>query len=245
MNLVFLFILIFASVVSADFDPNLVTVESPTAEVYAELPSGDVRLKDYRAPSRILQRYCELHDVKDCETKDFAKAPNCTRAEIHKLKDWSTVSGYQAINEALRIGQKGKVKGQPILEKTEIHALVMASAVNCAPQYEGIAVRLEGTPKRILAQYLSGKFIIARGFTSVSKGTELAESILSFKHMKEKICYDKVSGADLDVLGLSGFKEEKEVILRPGTVFKVRERSDYPQNSINRFWTILDFIQVN
>lgn len=160
-----------ASHFSERFDPSLCIVEDPNIVTYAELPSGDVNLKTYSAPFSVIKRYALLHGVSGGDIKDFPLAPNCTRAEIDALKRWTYNDDvYPLVNKALRFAQKGKINGVPIDEKTELEALVIASAVNCIPSFQGAVNRIETAPSFILDQYKTGNLLVFRGFTSTTKG---------------------------------------------------------------------------
>lgn len=212
-----------------EFDPNKIVVEDPNVEVYAELPSGDVKLKNYRASYEVIAKYSSLHGLTGGDLKNVELAPDCTNAEVAALKLWTTNDIYLDVNKALRYGQKGKVNGVPITEKTESEALLIASALNCVPQYEGLVTRLENTPPVILAQYQKGNYLVARGFTSTTKGNDVSDSFAAFfSTYKQRIRYGVVKAADIDRLGLSQWPGEKEVMFRPGTVFKVIDRKDVP-----------------
>lgn len=206
-------------------DPNQIVVEDPSATVLAELPTGDYDLKTYRISQAVLNEYARLFSVAGADVKDNGKAPDCTRAEIHALQQWTTNFIYTEVNHALRLAQKGKVNGVLISPKVEIEILMIASAVNCAPQWEGLAVRMENTPPVILNQYQEGYHILARGFTSTTKGKDPNPHFVPIS--KQKIFYTNARGADVDALGIASFPAEREVLIRPGTVFKVISRVDH------------------
>lgn len=212
-------------------NPISIIVDDPSAPILAELPSGNIDLKTYRASNSVIGKYAKHFNIEGGTTKDFAKAPLCSRSEIDALRRWTSQSSeypfdYVKINGALRLLEKGNVDGKPLDPVIELQILVTASAVNCAPQYEGPVVRGENTPPAILAQYSEGNNIGLRAFTSTTKGQAIAISIYE---PHQKITINNAWGADVDSLGISEWPSEKEVLIRPGTVFKVLTRKDEPK----------------
>lgn len=210
-----------------------IIVEDPSVIHYAELPSRDVHLKTFRASDTLIRTYSAQEGVENGDSKDNPKAPNCTRAEIDVLKRWTTNDIYRRVNQALRTIKKGMVDGVKLEEKWENTILLLASAVNCAPQYEGEVVRIEHPPKAVLNEYQPDNFLLMKGFTSTTKGKKHAESLPLTE--ASKIFIERASGADVDSLGVSPWSTEKEVLIRPGTVFKVLYRKEM-ENPLKIKW---------
>ncbi len=201
-------------------------VEDPSISLLAELPSGHTDLKSYRATNALISDYSLEWKLEGGDTKDYSKAPDCTRAEVHALKLWATNEIYPEVNRALRTMQEGKLEGNPLASKVEREILMIASGINCAPQYRGPVVRMENTPALLLAQYEPGNYLGMRAFTSTTKGTNPSAYFLE-RNLQE-IFIPEASGADIDVLEITAWPEEKEVLIRPGTVFRVTSRTHYP-----------------
>jgi len=225
MRRLFLFVL-FGSLPAWAFDPYKVIVEDESVELFAELPSGHTDLRTYRAPYSVIEAYSKEKKVEGGDIKDFPKAPDCTRAEIHALKLWGTNDIYERVNRALRNVQEGKLDGAPLSSTVELEIQMIASGVNCAPQYEGPVVRMEKAPEWLLTQYRVPNFLGMRGFTSTTKGSTPAPYFL--ENYLHQINIPKARGADIDSLGIAQWPGEKEVLIRPGTVFKVTSRQEFP-----------------
>jgi len=208
------------------FDPTKVIVEDTSVELFAELPSGHTDLKTYRAPLEVVRAYSLDWRIQDGDIKDYAKAPHCNRAEIHALKLWGTNAIYQKVNHALRTMQEGKISGKTLDPLTERQIQLIASGVNCAPQYEGPAVRMENAPDWLLSQYQTPNYLGMRGFTSTTKGSVPAPYFLEL--YVHEILIPNAQGADIDVMEIAEWASEKEVLIRPGTIFKVLSREDLP-----------------
>lgn len=202
------------------FADGTVIVEDPNYVHFTELPSGDVYLKTYRASADDIVGYAKFTGLKDAGLKDNPRAPHCTRAEFHVLQRWVTNELYPTVNKTLREVRKGMVDGVKVAPKWENVILMVSSAANCAPQFEGEVVRGEYTPDEVLAEYQQNNFILMRAFTSTTKGKNIADTT----PWKSKIHIERASGADVDILGISEWPQEREVLVRPGTVFRVMER---------------------
>jgi len=219
-----LLVLVFQSTAWADSID--IIVGGPEVAWTTELPSGDYDLKTYRASINVIQEFSKLFKISDGELKNFPKAPDCTQAEVRALKLWGTNEIYQDVNKTLREVEKGKVNGVPVARKTEVTLLMVASGLNCAPQYEGIAVRMETPPGLIMKQYQPGNYLLLKGFTSATKGEQPSKYF--WESATDRIRYDWVRGADVDSLGIATWPDEHEVLVRPGTVFRVLTRNDHP-----------------
>ncbi len=206
-----------------DYDPANIVVEDPNVVLLAELPSGDYNLKEYRATSRDIETYSKEFKIEKGDLKDNPKVPNCTRAEVDAVRLWQTNDVYPMVNKILRMAQKGKLNGATVEAKYENIILMIASASNCAPEYEGPAIRGENLPDFLLNQYKVGNYLGMRGFTSTSKGDEL--TYWFEEHSKQRIYFEKVKGADFAAFGVATWPEEHEVLIRPGTVFKVLSKT--------------------
>lgn len=139
------------------------------------------------------------------------------------MRLWQTNDVYPMVNKILRTAQKGKMNGVPVEAKYENIILMIASAANCAPPYEGPAIRGENLPAFLFPQYQVGNYLGMRGFTSLSKGEDLTNWFE--EHSKQRIYIEKVKGADFDAFGVATWPEEHEVLVRPGTVFKVLSKT--------------------
>lgn len=212
-----------------DFDPNQITVEDPKTKFYVELSTGDYHLASFTAPPSLIEEYSTENKIENGALKDNPKVPGCTRAEIEALKLWTTNDIYKDVNKVVRGAQKGKLNGQPIEKKLEQHILMIASGVNCAPQISANVVRMETPPEVITNQYQPGKMVGLRGFTSTSNKSKPTQWFLD--HEKYLVRVDNATGADIGSLDISPWPEEKEVLLRPGTVFRVKSKKDYPAGS--------------
>ena len=204
-------------------DLDNILVDNPHAFYLTELPSGDFDLKSYRASEQVLIAYAQAVGLQDPSVKDYPKAPECTRAEIDVLKRWVTNDIYREVNRTLRYVRKGFIDGKKVSTDMENQILVLSSAVNCAPQFKGEVVRTEQTPEVILDQYQAGNHVLMRAFTSTTKGKLPASTIPQLG--ASRIHIEWATGADIDALGISPWPDEKEVLIRPSTVFKVRTRT--------------------
>lgn len=218
--------LIFGIGTAHAFDPQKIIVEDVSVDLTAQLPSGVTDLRTYRAPYSVIDAFSKDKAIEGGDIKDFPKAPDCTRAEIQALKLWGTNDIYERVNRSLRTVQDGKVGGVPLSPVIEREIQMIASGVNCVPQYEGPAVRMENAPDWLLAQYAPTNLLGQRGFTSTTKGTVPAPYFL--QNYRHEILIAKVRGADIDRLGIATWPGEKEVLIRPGTVFKVVTREEHP-----------------
>src|SRR5688500_3798885 len=90
---------------------DTVIVEDPDHVHWTQLPSGDVHLKNYRATDAVIAAYGTDTGLEKPDVKDNPKAPDCSRAEMHALKDWVGQSTYWKVNKVLREVKKGKVDG--------------------------------------------------------------------------------------------------------------------------------------
>lgn len=224
--------LVFHASVALGFDPFKIIVEDPFAILEAELPLGNVDLAQYRATVQDIELYADFHSIEHATTKDYAKAPNCNRAEVDALKRWASNVYYEEINHALRTAQEGVVDGEQLSSRLQNLILVLSSAVNCAPQFTGQVVRGENAPEFILKQYEKGNDLGFRGFTSTSKGMELSKEFE--EKSKQRIFISNASGADIVATGIPAWESEKEVLIRPGTVFRVLSREkDSQSDKIN------------
>lgn len=207
-----------------DFDPKNILVEDPHTLLLAELPRGDINLKEFRATSKDFELYSKYYSVEQPDKKDHPNVPLCTRAEVDAVKRWQGNDHYQTINQILRAAQKGKLNGAPISEKNEVLILMIASATHCGPQYDGPVIRGEKIPPDfIFVQYQEGNLLGLRGFTSTTKGTKLTQYFE--EQSRIRIYIEKAAGADFDAFGVSPWPMEKEVLIRPGTVFQVRTKT--------------------
>jgi hypothetical protein len=233
MKFIFFFILLSFKLIHADSLHNI-QVRNIHEPYFVEMPNGKVNLKTFRADLKLIQAYSVEHKVEEGQKKDFEKAPNCTRAEIHALKSWTGSMVHKTVNRKLRNLKDGKVDGKPLELEIQRQILMIASGINCAPQFEGEVVRIEDPPDHILAQYELGADIVVKGFTGTTKGSEPAKSMLNEVKTKQTILIFNGKGADIDLMDIATWKKEREVLIAPGTIFRVvsvEEDLDIPKPS--------------
>lgn len=229
--------LLFIAVVLSGFVwGDTITVKDPKQVHIYELPSGSYDLKNFRAEPHHLRSYGNEWNIKAPEDRYLEAAPNCSRAEIDAIIKWSSNDHYEQINRIMRTVEDGKVQGHLVSPKLEALVLMLSSAVNCAPQFEGQVVRAEKTPDWVLSDYQIGNDVRMRGFTATTKGKEIAAGI--FPNWISKILIEVAVGADIDAMGIAVWTSEKEVLIRPSTTFRVRSREDH-LSSQHKHWLFL------
>ena len=201
---------------------SAITVTADTKDSYPINISGQLfDLQRFQADEKMIKEYSQEHNIKFGLKRDFEKAPKCSRAEIHALRGWTNNSVHRTVNPVLRGLKEGKFKGKDISKRLKNLILMIASGVNCAPQFHGTVLRIEDTPDDVLLTYNPGNEVVVLGFTGTSKEKEPPESMLSEVKVRQTLIIHNARGADIDSLGISYWKNEREVLLSPGTRLKV------------------------
>ena len=120
-----------------------------------------------------------------------------------------TYSTYEPVNSRLRNGGRGAAEIAPYVE-------VLNSALDLLDHYNGTVMRtVDSLPPAVLAQHQVGKTVTYAAYTSTSKKRSLTAAY--------NFTIRSRTGADLD--GYASNSNEREVLFKPGTNFRVLGRT--------------------
>lgn len=210
--------------------PNLQTVTLPaglkdefgnplprsSSDYEVKLPSGAIKPASYRAPASLLSQFKSSLPEDERETEDHDDVEGCSQEEILAIF-YYTGEGYKEVNKGLR----RLAQGQEIDPATDLNIRAVLSSMNCADQSKPeVVVRGANLSPEKLAKYQKDAIIVEHAFTSTTMGKKVHSD---FKGSTEFRIIG-ASGANLDGLGTSAEEGEKELLIRPGTLFKVLDR---------------------
>lgn len=139
------------------------------------------------------------------------KKKDLTHEEMESVNDY-TSSNYRKINKELR--------NPPPSEETQIKIDNINNAIDKLPKFKGELYRGMSLPSNIdklLEEWQKGNAIKMDSFTSTSIDNKVSKS---FGDFQIKLISKGKNGADIS--SLSGLEEEKEVLFKSGTNFKVK-----------------------
>ena len=214
---------------------TLVTGSTPPKGASAPstpLPKGAVDLSTYQSdPASRAQTLKSMkesmgdklmgelqEDVRKLKARnpEFAHIPD---EDLVALRAYSGVNpkvGYTATNSALRTQNPAELAR---LAQTIQGA---SSALNQIPAFEGTVYRgVDNMPADVLAQYVPGKTITERAFTSTSKKESIAQD---FAKDSKTIMVIRSRDKGHDMANASRSGAEAEVLFTPGTRFRVLAR---------------------
>lgn len=166
------------------------------------------------------KKYCEKHLT--AELAIVSQEPRLSAHEELSLYDKAIIykyseDGYESLNESLR-GSKGKRKGE--------YCELLEQALNKLPNYQGLVYRGAKLTKKEIKVYqdglTNGNAITEHAFISTSRSQLIAGAWI--KNCLFTI-YSK-SGKQIENIayfGIDSAQNEKEILFRPNTEFKVLE----------------------
>ena len=138
-------------------------------------------------------------------------APGLHPTESVAINRYTQSSYYEQINRTLR-------SSSPVpTEETRELILVLASALNKLPGFEGTLFRGAVLSPEVLARYVPGETIEEAGFLSTSRSKSFAA-----KRAATLFVIDS-NGMGKDIASMSRFPREEEVLFLPHSRFKVIE----------------------
>jgi hypothetical protein len=181
------------------------------------LPSGSIKVATYRAPDEVLAAFMEaMADEKNLSIDEESDAPRCKDAEKIALT-YYTADGYKLINTGLR----KLAQGEKPAREVELAILAAISGVNCAGlAKEHFVIRGANLSAEKLAKYQKDAIIVEHAFTSTSIDTEV---LADFRGNTEFRIIE-ARGANLSDFGVWSENGERELLIAPGTLFKVLDR---------------------
>ncbi len=158
--------------------------------------------------------------------------PEYQGLNAHELLElvWFTDFGYQNVNEALWSRDPAKLAG------AEDGIVRTASAANRFPKYEGLVLRSDfylgngarGTPDEVLAmargraeQLRNDGWFVTQAFWSTTKAQTEEMSSQITEGLDSTLHYEIVSKSGRDLHGVNPGRAEEEVLILPGTLFRV------------------------
>lgn len=191
-------------------------VASPTAPAPATTVTGTPQSKITKHPktAAIHEKTLAMKPTKDI----YEWKSKMSSAERESIDNW-TGHEYSSINEAVL----GKGKDSPWADKM---AGNLATAIAKSPHYEGTVYRGVNLPDAKLKELLGADTIELQGFASSSKRGDIADSFAakkSFGNKKPALLFIKSKTA-ADISSMSKYPKEAEVLLRPGSKYKVGEK---------------------
>ena len=161
---------------------------------------GETRYDEYA--EKVEKAKMSRPELKDIPTEDLVAIKGYTSAD------------YQKLNDALRSKDAEKLKA------VDPYIKVAESGLEQLPDYKGVVFRgvnLDEYPK-VLESYKKGEIVTEAGFTSTSVTREA-----SFKRKDTMMIIEAESGKDVSFL--SDYPNQKEILFRPDTKFKVLDVS--------------------
>ncbi len=152
------------------------------------------------------QRYDDyVREVKAVKAKRM-ELQNIPTEDLVAIKGY-TSDDYKMLNTALRKDDKAELK------RLEPYIEVAKSGLRQLPSYKGTVFRGTTLSPEQLARYKQGETITEKAFTS----TSLDPNSAFYGNVKMKI--ESVNGKEISIL--SNVPQEKEVLFKPNTQFKV------------------------
>ncbi len=180
------------------------------------LPSGSIQISTYRASDEVLAEFMTAIADKSLTIDEEGDAPNCKEAEKLALT-YYTSEGHKVINSSLR----NLAQGEKPDRKAEVSILAAISGMNCAPQgKERFVIRGVTLSPEKLAKYQKDAIIVEHSFTSTSIDEEV---VVDFRGNTEFRIIE-ARGTNLSDFGVWSENGEKELLIAPGTIFKVLDR---------------------
>lgn len=196
------------------FFGNLLPSRSSDYEL--KLPSGTIKPASYRAPASLLSEFVNSLPADERDTSDHDEVEGCSKEEILAIFFY-TGEGYRDVNKGLR----GLPQGQKIEPATDLAIRAVLSAVNCAKSSRPeVVVRGANLSAEKLAKYQKDAIIVEHAFTS----TTMAREVVPEFRGNTEFRFIGAMGANLEGLGTMAEEGEQELLLRPGTLFKVLDR---------------------
>jgi len=197
------------------------TEDQPTAPT--NLRSEDAIRKDIEAGDHNISR----NNLADGST---VKPNGMTDLEAGAVVSYS-LSGYDPLNTLLR-GGKIRDDDPKFLASLKEHEILLNSALDKLPAYNGAVYRSAALPNDLLSQYTKGKTIKELGFTSTTSNVEVTSN---FKEAgsatRTPVLFVINSRKGRSVESMSALPEEKEVIFKSKTNFKVLGIVDTPKEN--------------
>ena len=156
-------------------------------------------------------------------TKKIPGAPPPHPEEVMAVQDY-TGTTYGAINATLR-GNDAAVLAKPLTtaEKTKYleDARFASAALDALPNYTGTVYRGASLPNDVVDQYVVGKVMAEKAFTSTSLKPDVAENFSGSGDGFKAVNYTISSKKGKAVGSLSAVPKEEEILFKPDTQFKV------------------------
>lgn len=135
-----------------------------------------------------------------------------TKTEVLALKLYSG-SEYVHINKRLR--------SETMDDEFYAFTLILCSALNKKPSFEGTVYRVAKLSKDIQSQYIEGEIVTEKAFTSSSQTKSGIKNFIGVQKMNTYFTIKSLTGKDISQE--SGRPEEKEILFPAGTQFMVKK----------------------
>lgn len=135
----------------------------------------------------------------------------------HQVNNKHELEGVKANYDA------GNVSLDDLLKEGKVHNAILYNALRDLPDYAGTVYRGQGNFKLFGGSFTVGQTKTLHKFTSSSKSTTEAHDFMKGGHVTTPVLIEMQVTSGKDVSSISAYDYEEEVLLQPGTTFRITD----------------------
>jgi hypothetical protein len=186
-------------------------------------PYGEDRYTSGPQPPQGVQIHYDDPRVDAWVDQMHDRYPELSKDQIRGVYDYTTDSGYQAMNEFLRTGH---INGEP-LDVVAQRVQAAVDGLDQLPTHTGdVLYRGTNLPDEVFDSLKNGNDFSDPAFTSSSLSFDNAENFIDLKKPNQTVFVIEDSFSGVDIRPFSSAQGEAEILFKPSTKFDIVDVED-------------------